>query len=799
MKRNIEKVAVLGSGIMGSGIAAHLAGIGLQVLLLDISPKELNEDERSKGLSLDHPSVQKRIVNDSLSKSLKAKPSPIYNASFANRIKTGTLENDLHQIAKVDWIIEVVVERLDIKKQVFESVEKHRKPGTLISSNTSGIPIHLMAEGRSEDFQQHFLGTHFFNPARYLRLLELIPGPKTNQETIHFFEHFGRKYLGKSVVVAKDTPAFIGNRIGIFSIQSLFHRVKDLEMTIEEVDKLTGPVIGRPKSATFRTVDVVGLDTLVHVANGIKEHCTSDERHELFSLPDFIESMMEANRLGSKTGEGFYKKIKKDGKSEILSLELTTGEYREAKKAKFATLEKTKSVSNVADRFPILVGGSDKAGEFYRLVFADLFAYVSHRMGEITDAIYKIDDAMKAGFGWEHGPFEIWDAVGLQKGIELVKKQNLQLPNWIEELAASQSSFYKVVEGKTHYYDTESKNYQNIPGREGFILLDNLREKQTVYTNKDFSLIDLGEGIVCAEFHSKMNTIGADVLTGLNKAIDIAEERFDGLVVGNQGANFSVGANLGMIFLLAVEQEYEELNAAIAYFQNTMMRMRYSSIPVISAPHGMCLGGGCELSLHADKVVASAETYIGLVEFGVGVIPGGGGTKEMTLRASDAFKKNDVELNILREHFLTIAMAKVSTSGHEAYDLGLFEKSKDVIVTNRDEQLSIAKSYARVLADAGYVKPIERTDIKVLGKQALGMFMVGTDSMKAGNYISEYDLLMADKLAYVMSGGDLSAATTVSERYLLDIEREAFLSLCGQRKTLERIQHMLTTGKPLRN
>ena len=799
MKRNIEKVAVLGSGIMGSGIAAHLAGIGLQVLLLDISPKELNEAEKSKGLSLDHPSVQKRIVNDSLSKSLKSKPSPIYNASFANRIKTGTFENDLHQIAEVDWIIEVVVERLDIKKQVFESVEKHRKPGTLISSNTSGIPIHLMAEGRSEDFQQHFLGTHFFNPARYLRLLELIPGPKTNQETIRFFEHFGRKFLGKSVVVAKDTPAFIGNRIGIFSIQSLFHRVKDLEMTIEEVDKLTGPVIGRPKSATFRTVDVVGLDTLVHVANGIKEHCTSDERHELFSLPDFIESMMEANRLGSKTGEGFYKKIKKDGKSEILSLELTTGEYRAAKKAKFATLEKTKSISNVADRFPILVGGSDKAGEFYRLVFADLFAYVSHRMGEITDAIYKIDDAMKAGFGWEHGPFEIWDAVGLQKGIELVKKQNLELPAWIEELAANQSSFYKVVEGKTHYYDTELKTYQNIPGRDGFILLDNLREKQTVYENKDFSLIDLGEGIVCAEFHSKMNTIGADVLTGLNKAIDIAEERFDGLVVGNQGANFSVGANLGMIFMLAVEQEYEELNAAIAYFQNTMMRMRYSGIPVISAPHGMCLGGGCELSLHADKVVASAETYIGLVEFGVGVIPGGGGTKEITLRASDAFKKNDVELNILREHFLTIAMAKVSTSGHEAYDLGLFEKSKDVIVTNRDEQLSIAKSYARVLADAGYVKPIERTDIKVLGKQALGMFMVGTDSMKAGNYISEYDLLMADKLAYVMSGGDLSAATTVSERYLLDIEREAFLSLCGQRKTLERIQHMLTTGKPLRN
>jgi 3-hydroxyacyl-CoA dehydrogenase len=799
MKRNIEKVAVLGSGIMGSGIAAHLAGIGLNVLLLDISPKELNEAEKAKGLRLDHPSVQKRIVNDSLTRSLKSKPSPIYNTSFANRIKTGTFENDLHHITDVDWIIEVVVERLDIKKQVFESVEKHRKPGTPISSNTSGIPIHLMAEGRSEDFQQHFLGTHFFNPARYLRLLELIPGPKTNQETIKFFEYFGRKFLGKSVVVAKDTPAFIGNRIGIFSIQSLFHRIKDLGMTIEEVDKLTGPVIGRQKSATFRTVDVVGLDTLVHVANGIKEHCKEDERHELFSLPDFIESMIKANRLGSKTGEGFYKKIKKDGKSEILSLDLTTGEYRKAKKAKFATLEKTKNISNVADRFPILVSGTDKAGDFYRLAFADLFAYVSNRMGEITDAIYKIDDAMKAGFGWEHGPFEIWDAIGLHEGIELVKKQNLQLPDWIEELAANQKSFYKVVEGKTHYYDTVLKSYQNIPGREGFILLNNVREKQTVYSNKDFSLIDLGEGILCAEFHSKMNTIGAEVLAGLNKAVDIAEERFDGLVVGNQGANFSVGANLGMIFMLAVEQEYDELNQAIAYFQNTMMRMRYSSIPVVSAPHGMCLGGGCELSLHADKIVASAETYIGLVEFGVGVIPGGGGTKEMTLRASDAFKKNDVELNILREHFLTIAMAKVSTSGHEAFDLGLFEKSKDIIVVNRDEQLSIAKSYARILADAGYVKPIERTDIKVLGKQALGMFMVGTDAMKAGNYISEYDLLMADKLAYVMSGGDLSAATTVSERYLLDIEREAFLSLCGQRKTLERIQHMLTTGKPLRN
>lgn len=801
MKRTIKQVAVLGSGIMGSGIAAHLAGIGLKVLLLDISPKELTAEEAAKGLSLNDLSVKKRIVNDSLKKSLSSKPAPIYHSKFAHRIQTGTFDDDLKKIAEVDWIIEVVVERLDIKKQVFDSVEKYRKPGTLISSNTSGIPIHLMAEGRSEDFQKHFLGTHFFNPARYLRLLELIPGPITLPEVTSFFESFGRTILGKSVVVAKDTPAFIGNRIGIFSIQSLFHRVNDLGMTVEEVDKLTGPVIGRPKSATFRTVDVVGLDTLVHVANGLNEHCKNDERHSLFSLPDFIERMMENKQLGSKTGSGFYKKIKnEDGSSEILTLDLVTGVYRKAQKAKFDTLEKTKSIGHVADRFTVLIEGTDKAGAFYRAVFADLFSYVAHRMGEITDAVYKIDDAMKAGFGWQHGPFEIWDAIGLEKGISLVHEQGLTLPSWITEMNnQAEARFYKITEGKTQYYDFTAGDYKPIPGREGFILLDNLRTQNTVYQNKDFSLVDLGEGIVCAEFRSKMNTIGAEVLTGLNKAVDIAEAQFDGLVVGNHGANFSVGANLGMIFMLAVEQEYDELNQAIAYFQNTMMRMRYSSIPVIAAPFGMTLGGGCELSLHADKVVAAAETYIGLVEFGVGVIPGGGGTKEMTLRASDSFKKNDVELNILREHFLTIAMAKVSTSAHEAFDLGILQKSKDVVVTNSDLQLSVAKSYARLLADQGYLQPIERTDIKVLGRQALGMFLVGTDSMKAGNYISEYDRKMADKLAYVMSGGDLSEATLVSERYLLDIEREAFLSLCGERKTLERIQHMLTTGKPLRN
>jgi len=799
MKKRITKVAVIGSGIMGSGIASHLAGIGLEVLLLDIAPKELLPEE--EGLSLEHPKVKNRIVNQALSKSLKSKPSPIYHQAFACRIQTGNLDDDLHKIKNVDWIIEVVVERLDIKKQVFEAIEKHRTPGTLISSNTSGIPIGLMSEGRSDDFQQYFCGTHFFNPARYLRLLEIIPGPKTKPEVLSFFEDFGTRFLGKRVVVAQDTPAFIGNRIGIFSIQSLFHSVNTLGLTVEEVDKLTGPVIGRPKSATFRTVDVVGLDTLVHVANGIKEHCPQDERHELFSLPSFVTDMMSKNRLGAKTGEGFYKKTKKpDGSSEILTLDLNTLTYRPQQKAKFETLEKTKSISEVEDRFRVLCDGTDKAGEFYRSVFGDLFAYVAHRVGEITDRIYKIDDAMKAGFGWQHGPFEIWTALGLEKGIELAKAKGHELPEWVTALHQNGATgFYALDQQHTTYYNQDAKTFERIPGRDAFIILDNTRKTNSVYKNPDFELLDLGDGIVCAEFRSKMNTIGAEVLTGLNKAVEIAENQFEGLVVGNQGANFSVGANLGMIFMLAVEQEYDELHMAIKYFQDTMMRMRYSKIPVIAAPHGMTLGGGCELSLHADRVVAAAETYIGLVEFGVGVIPGGGGSKEMAVRAADTFKKGDLELNGLREYFLTIAMAKVSTSAYEAYDLGILQKGKDIVVTNSDQQLATAKAYARIMADQGYTQPIQKTDIKVLGRQALGAFLVGTDSMVAGNYISEYDRKMADKLAYVMSGGDLSASTTVSEQYLLDIEREAFLSLCGERKTLERIQHMLKTGKPLRN
>ena len=801
MTRRIKKIAIVGSGIMGSGIACHFANIGVEVLLLDIVPRELNDKEKAKGLTLDNSMVRNRLVNEALMTSLKSKPSPIYSQKFADRITTGNIEDDLHKIKDVDWVMEVVVERLDIKQQVFEKIEKYRTPGTLITSNTSGIPIKFMNEGRSEDFQKNFAVTHFFNPPRYLKLFEVVPGPKCTQEVTDFLMMYGDKFLGKTSVLAKDTPAFIGNRIGIFGIMSLFHVVKEMGLTIEEVDKLTGPVIGRPKSATFRTIDVVGLDTLVHTANGVKDNCPNDEMRDQFVIPDYVNTMMENNWLGSKTKQGFYKMTKNaSGKREILSLDLDTLEYRAKKSAKFETLELTKKIDNVADRFKVLVAGKDKAGEFYRKSFAAMFAYVQNRIPEISDELYRIDDGLRAGFGWEHGPFQIWDAIGVAKGVEIMKAEGKEPAAWVTEmLAKGETSFYSVKEGATFYYDIPAKSHLKKPGQDSFIILDNIRKTNEVWKNSGAVIQDIGDGILNLEFQSKMNTIGADVLTAINKAIDLAETNYQGLVIGNQAANFSVGANIGMIFMMAVEQEYDELNYAIKYFQDTMMRMRYSSIPTIAAPHGMALGGGCEISLHADKVVAAAETYMGLVEFGVGVIPGGGGSKEMALRASDLFQKGDVQLNVLQEHFLTIGMAKVATSAYEAFDIGLLQKGKDVVVVNKERQIAQAKQHAMLMAEAGYTQPAARKDILVLGKQALGMFLVGTDSMEASRYISEHDKKIANKLAYVMAGGDLSEPTKVTEQYLLDIEREAFLSLTTERKTLERIQHMLKTGKPLRN
>ena len=799
MKRPIKKIAVIGSGIMGSGIACHFANIGVEVLLLDIVPRELNDAEKAKGLTLENKFVRNRIVNESLTASLKSKPSPIYNIKFAERISTGNLDDDLHKIKDVDWIIEVVVERLDIKQQVFEKIEKFRKPGTLITSNTSGIPIKFMNEGRSADFQQHFAVTHFFNPPRYLKLFEVVPGPDCKQEVVDFLMMYGEKFLGKTSVLAKDTPAFIGNRVGIFGIMSLFHQVKELGLTIEEVDKLTGPVIGRPKSATFRTVDVVGLDTLVHVANGLYENCPNDEAHELFKLPDFIDTMINNKWLGSKTKQGFYKMVTENGQRNILSLDLNTLEYRPNKRANFATLEHTKTIDHVIDRFKVLVKGKDKAGEFYRKNFAAMFGYVQNRIPEISDELYRLDDAIKAGFGWEHGPFEIWDAIGVEAGIELMKAENLPAANWVTEMLESgNKSFYAVKEGAKYYYYIPSKKQEKIPGQDSFIILNNIREAKTIWSNPGASIQHLGDGVLNIEFQSKMNTLGGEVLQAINKGIDLAETEYEAVILGNQGANFSVGANLGMVFMMAVEQEYDELNYSVKYFQNTVMRLRYSNCPTIIAPHGFTFGGACEMSMHADKVIAAAETYIGLVEFGVGIIPGGAGSKEMALRASEGVLKDDVKLNKLRDFFINVAMAKVATSAYEAYDLGFLKEHKDIVVVNRDRQIATAKRHAIQMLEDGYTQPIPKKAL-VYGQQALGMFLVGTDSLEKGHYASEHDKKIANKLGYVMAGGNLSEPTYVSEQYLLDLEREAFMSLCTERKTLERIEHMLKTGKPLRN
>lgn len=801
MKRRIKHVTVLGSGIMGSGIAAHFANIGVEVLLLDIVPFELTEAEQKKGLTKDDKAVRNRIASENFEKLKKASPPLLYTPKFAERITVGNFDDDLPKIKNTDWIIEVVVERLDIKKAVYEKIEQFRKPGTLVSSNTSGIPINMLVEGRSDDFKKYFAGTHFFNPVRYLPLLEIIPTKDTDAEIIKFYMDYGAKFLGKTTVLAKDTPAFIANRIGVFSMMNLLHEVQGLGLTVTDIDKLTGPVIGRPKSATFRTADVVGLDTLVHVANGVRQSgAEANDFNDVFALPDYIQKMMENKWLGSKTEQGFFKKVKNaEGKSEIQGLNLDTMEYELQGKSNFPTLELTKNIDKPIDRFKVLIGGKDKAGELYRKSLGALFAYVSHKVPEISDEIYKIDDAMRAGFGWENGPFEVWDAVGVEKGIELAKDAGYEVSDWVKEMAQKSETFYKVNdEGQSIFFDKNSGNYSNIPGQDAFIILDNIRKNKTLWSNSESAIQDLGDGIINFEIRSKMNSLGGGVLDGLNRAIDLAEKEYDGLVVGNQGANFSVGANLAMILMMAIDQDWDDLNMAIAYFQKSMMRVRYSSIPVVVAPFGMTLGGGCEMTMHADKVVAAAETYIGLVETGVGVIPGGGGTKEFALRTSKKFQPDDVKNNRMRDAFMNIAMGKVATSAYEAYDMGILEKHKDIVVVNKNRQIAEAKKVAKLMAEQGYTQPIQQT-VKVLGKDALGMFYVGTDQMLTGNYISEHDKKIADKLAYVMVGGNLSEPTVVNEQYLLNLEREAFLQLCGERKTLERIQYMLQNGKPLRN
>jgi 3-hydroxyacyl-CoA dehydrogenase len=800
MNRRIKKVAVIGSGVMGSRIACHFANIGVQVLLLDIVPKELRDDEIKKGLSVHDKAFKNRIVNEALAGVVKSNPSPIYNKVFLSRISTGNLNDDLSQISSCDWVIEAVTENLQIKRDLFDRIEKLRKPGTLITSNTSGIPLHLLSEGRSEDFQKNFCGTHFFNPPRYLRLLEIIPDPKTSPEAIDFFMHYGDLYLGKTTVLCKDTPAFIANRVGVFGIMALFHLIEKMGLTVEQVDKLTGPVLGRPKSATFRTCDVVGLDTLVHVAEGVKTNCPNDEARDLFELPGYVAKLNENKWYGDKSGQGFYKKVKKDGKSEILSLDLKMFEYKPSERIKFATLELAKTIDSLPDRMKALVTGQDIAGEFYRASFIAMFAYVSNRIPEIADELYKIDDAMRAGFGWQLGPFETWDALGVQASVTMMEKAGNKPAAWVYDmLKKGCTSFYKTENGTKKYYDIPSSTYKAIPGTEAFLLLDNIRESKTIWKNAGTTVTDIGDGILNLEFHTKMNTIGSEVFEGVNKAIEFAEKDFRGLVVSNEGDNFSAGANLALLFSMAVEQEWDDVAMAIKMFQNMNMRIRYSSIPVVVAPHNLTLGGACEMAMHSDKVQAHAESYIGLVEFGAGLIPGGGGTKEMAVRISDSFTEGDIELPELREKFLTLAMAKVSTSAYEAYDLGYLRKGHDEITVNRSRLLSDAKASCVRLAEEGYTQPALRKDIKVVGKQGLGMIYVGADVMEKGHYMSEHDKKISLKLGNVICGGDLSAPTLVSEQYLLDLEKEAFLSLCGEKKTLERMQSILNGGKILRN
>lgn len=792
MNRNIRNVAVLGSGVMGSRIACHFAGVGLHVLLLDIVP--------AGSTVADGAAARNRIVNEALQAALKSNPSPVYDKEVVKRISTGNFEDNLRELNTCDWIIEVVVERLDIKQQLFEKVEQYRRPGTIISSNTSGIPIAMMAAGRSEDFRKHFCGTHFFNPPRYLKLLEIIPTDDTDPALVDFLMHYGDLHLGKTTVTCKDTPAFIANRIGVFGIMAIMHLKQQLQLSIDEIDALTGPIIGRPKSATFRTADVVGIDTMVKVAGGVAANCPNDEAHALFAIPDWLQKMVDNNWLGDKTGQGFFKKTKNEaGKKEILTLDLETLTYHPRKKASFVTLETAKPIEDLSTRLIALLKGKDKAGEFYRLLHYRIFSYISHRIPEISDELYRVDDAMMAGFGWEMGAFEAWDVLGVPAMVSEMEKAGIPAARWVKDMIANgHTQFYKTEKGIRFCYEPATGQYKPLPGAADFLVMSHQKEK-LVWKNSSCKLYDLGDEVLGLQWQTKMGSIGGDVLSGIQTAIEKAEQSFRGLVIGNEGANFSAGANVGMIFMMAIEQEYDELDLAIRMFQQTTMRARYSSVPVVVAPHGLTLGGSCELTLHADKCCAAAETYTGLVELGVGLIPGGGGTKEFALRAADEMHPDEPDTNTLKHRFMSIATAKVATSAAEAFAMGIYRKGTDEIIYNSNRRLAAAKRSVLALQEAGYNRPVERKDIQVLGRAGLGVLYAGIHAMQTAGYASLHDALIAKKLAFVMCGGDLSERTQVSEQYLLDLEREAFLSLCGEKKSLERIQSVLTSGKPIRN
>lgn len=795
--KKIKKVAVLGSGLMGAGLACHFANVGLEVLMLDILPPDLPESKAKD------PAARNAVAQRGLDNAVKSKPASLYRPDFAKRISIGNLTDDLPKIAGCDWILEAVIERLDIKQQLFEQVEKYRKPGALVSSNTSGIPISMMAQGRSEDFQRHFCGTHFFNPPRYLRLLEVIPTAQTAPEVTQFFMDFGNRFLGKQTVRCKDTPAFIANRIGLYSMGNALQLTGELGLRIEEVDRLTGPALSRPKTGTFRLIDLVGLDTAAKVIADVKKHCPGDLAVQQLADPAFMRFLLDQKFYGNKSGQGFYKKTDQrdeQGKPVILSLDLEKLEYGPGQKVKLPSLELAKQIDDPKKRVKAMFNAEDKGGEFTRRSLAALFAYVSNRIPEISDELYRIDDAIRSGFAWDFGPFEYWEMVGIQQGIDQAEAQGYAVAPWVKEmLSKGAEAFYKREKGRLLFYDIPSGTYKPVASMEGYIILDNFRDKTPVLTTSETVLHDIGDGVLCLEFTSKMNAIGEGILQGLNDSIQLAEEgKWNGLAIGNNAPNFTVGANLMMIAMMAYQQEFDELNFAVNLFQQTMMRCRYSAIPVVAATQGYVFGGGCEMLMHCDAGVCAAESYIGLVEVGSGVIPGGGGTKEFALRASDSFFEGDVQIPTLIEKFRTIATAQVATSAHEAFNYGYLLPKKDQVEVNALRNIAMAKEKVLQLA-ANYVQPIQRDDITVLGRSGLGALYIAANELFLGGFATEHDIKIAKKVAWVLCGGDLTGTQKVSEQYLLDLEREAFLSLCGEPKSLERIQHILQTGKPLRN
>ena len=798
-KININKVAVIGSGIMGSRIACHLANVNINVILLDIPPKELNTQEKKLNKKISDKSVKNRIVNESLQKAIKSKPSPIFKKDVLDKIKTGNIDDDLHLVSNVDWIIEAVVENLDIKNEIYDAIENYRKKTTLISTNTSGIPISHISKGRGENFKKNFLGTHFFNPPRYLKLLEIIPGEQTHKDTIDYFMKFGSLVLGKDTVLCKDTPAFIANRLGIYSLMSTIHSVEKYKLSISEVDFLTGPLIGRPKSATFRTMDVVGLDTAVNVSNNLLKDLKSDESVSMFKLPDSVKKLYNNKQWGDKTGMGFYKKeVDEKGKKTFYQINTKTDKYETYENNQDKELLNIKKEESLNKRIVDLVSLKTKHGDFYRSIFYDTFRYCSLRIPEVSDDLYKIDKAICSGFGWKKGPFETWDAIGVEKVFNEMLKLKLKPAHWVEEmLSLGIKSFYKFSDNKKHFYNIQEKQYKPVPGSEGLIVLDAFKENDVVWSNKGVTLYDIKDGVLNLEFHTKMNTMGKDVLEGINHAIDVCEKQHIGLVIANEADYFSAGADLGTVFMLAGNRDFDSIEKSIDAFQKTVMRVRYSSVPVVVATSGLALGGACELSMHADAVQAHNETYMGLVELGAGLIPAGGGTKETTLRVSSEYSKGDPEFNKLMESFMTIASAKVSTSALEAQEMGFFKKT--INTANRANLIKDAKNKVLDIASLGYVKPTTKKKIKVHGRSALAMFNAGIETMKQGMYITDYDQKLAQKLAHIMCGGDLTQECYVDEQYLLDLERETMVSLCGEEKTLQRMHSILFKRKPLRN